>query len=159
MRKKWILIGEDDPRDAQLTVLALGRYSTTHEVVVARDGVEILDYLYHRGKYEEHGQGDPAVVLLDIKMPKMDGIEVLRQVKNDERLRTIPIVMMTSSRHEADVMESYRSGANGYIVKPMDFLHYTDALHDFAKFWLLVNESPSPVVVADIPAGAAMSNG
>jgi CheY-like chemotaxis protein len=152
MTKKWILIGEDDPRDAQLTVMALGRYSTTHEVVVARDGAEVLDYLYHRGNYEEHGQGDPAVVLLDLKMPRMDGIEVLSRVKRDERLKTIPVVMMTSSRHDADLMECYRLGANGYIVKPMDFQHYTEALHDFAKYWLLINESPAPTVAFGVPA-------
>jgi CheY-like chemotaxis protein len=142
MKRRWILLGEDDARDAALTKRALGSFSKSYDVVVALDGVEVLDQLYRSGNFEESAQGNPAVVLLDLKMPKVDGFEVLRRVKSDPALMSIPIVMLTSSRHDPDVSRCYLLGANGYIVKPMDFARYTRALQDFGRFWLEVNETP-----------------
>lgn len=142
MKRRWILLAEDDVRDAALTKRALGIFSENHDVVIAMDGTEVLDQLYRSGNFEESAQGNPAVVLLDLKMPKVDGFEVLRRVKSDPALRSIPIVMLTSSRHDPDVSRSYSLGANGYIVKPMDFSRYTKVLQDFGRFWLEVNELP-----------------
>jgi CheY-like chemotaxis protein len=142
MKRRWILLAEDDARDAALTKRALGVFGEDYDIVVAMDGAEVLDQLHRSGNFEESAQGHPAVVLLDLKMPKVDGFEVLRRVKSDPALRSIPIVMLTSSRHDPDVERSYLLGANGYIVKPMDFARYTKALQDFGRFWLEVNEMP-----------------
>src|SRR6201991_1339758 len=113
-----ILLVEDDPRDVELTLTALEDHKLANEVTVARDGQEALDYLYCRGQFATRPNDNPAVMLLDLKLPKVDGLEVLKQIKSDERLKTIPVVVLTSSREETDMMRSYRLGVNGYVVKP-----------------------------------------
>lgn len=139
---KRILLCEDSEHDIELTLAALDGHNLTNQVVVARDGVEALDYLYRRGRFAGRPEGNPLVVLLDLKMPRVDGIEVLRQVKADASLKMIPIVMLTSSREEKDLVESYRLGANAYVVKPVNFSQFTDAVGKIGLFWALVNESP-----------------
>jgi CheY-like chemotaxis protein len=139
---KRILLCEDSEHDIELTLSALDGHNLTNQVVVARDGVEALDYLYRRGRFAGRPEGHPLVVLLDLKMPRVDGIEVLRQVKSDPGLKTIPIVMLTSSREEKDLVESYRLGANAYVVKPVNFTQFTDAVGKIGLFWALVNEPP-----------------
>jgi len=139
---KRILLAEDNPEDAELTLTALGEYNLANEVVVVRDGAEALDFLFRRGPFATRSPEPPAVVLLDVKMPKVDGIEVLRQVKADEELRTIPVVMLTSSREEADLVVSYRLGVNAYVVKPVDFREFIDAVKNLGVFWALLNEPP-----------------
>ena len=114
---KRILLAEDDPNDVELTLEALGEHHLANEVVVVNDGVEALDYLYVRGRFANRASGNPAVVLLDIKMPKLDGLEVLNRMRSDERLQLVPVVMLTSSREESDLVESYRLGVNAYVVK------------------------------------------
>lgn len=143
---KGILLCEDSDHDIELTLAALDGHNLTNQVVVARDGVEALDYLYRRGRFAGRAEGNPLVVLLDLKMPRVDGIEVLRQVKSDAALKTIPIVMLTSSREEKDLVESYRLGANAYVVKPVDFGQFTDAVGKIGLFWALVNEPPPSTV-------------
>jgi CheY-like chemotaxis protein len=139
---KRILLAEDDPNDVEMTLAALDEHHLFNEVVVVNDGAEALDYLYHRGKFEGRPNGNPAVVLLDIKMPKVDGLEVLRRLKGDEGLRTIPVVMLTSSREERDVIESYRLGVNAYVVKPVAFQEFIDAIKNLGLFWAVVNQPP-----------------
>lgn len=139
---KRILLCEDSEHDIELTLAALDGHNLTNQVVVARDGVEALDYLYRRGRFASRPEGNPLVVLLDLKMPRVDGIEVLRQVKSDQALKTIPIVMLTSSREEKDLVESYRLGANAYVVKPVNFSQFSDAVGKIGLFWALVNEPP-----------------
>lgn len=137
-----ILLAEDDPRDVELTLSALDEYKLANEVVVVNDGEQALDYLYRRGDYGDRPGGNPAVVLLDLKMPKVDGFEVLRTVKNDERLRFIPIVVLTSSREEQDLVESYRLNVNAYVVKPVDFHDFVNAIKELGMFWAVINEAP-----------------
>jgi CheY-like chemotaxis protein len=139
---KRILLCEDSEPDIELTIAALDAHNLANQVVVARDGVEALDYLYRRGRFASRPEGQPLVVLLDLKMPRVDGIEVLRQVKGEPTLRSVPIVMLTSSREERDLVESYRLGANAYVVKPVDFAQFTDAVGKIGLFWALVNEPP-----------------
>ena len=141
---KRILLCEDSEPDIELTIAALDAHNLANQVVVARDGVEALDYLYRRGTFAGRADGQPLVVLLDLKMPRVDGIEVLRQVKSEPSLRAVPIVMLTSSREERDLVESYRLGANAYVVKPVDFAQFTDAVGKIGLFWALVNEPPPP---------------
>jgi CheY-like chemotaxis protein len=140
---KSILLVEDSVRDVELTLAALAEYNLANEVVVARDGEEALDYLYRRGNFRLRAVGNPAVVLLDLKMPKIDGLEVLRQMKSDDELKTIPVVMLTSSREEQDLMRSYKLGANAYVVKPVDFQQFVDAIKQVGVFWALINEPPA----------------
>ena len=137
-----ILLAEDSAADVELTLEALGQHHLANEVVVVRDGAEALDYLFRRGPYTGRPDGNPAVVLLDLKMPKVDGLQVLRQVKADETLRAVPIVMLTSSREEQDLVESYRLGVNAYVVKPVDFGRFVDAVKQVGMFWAVVNEPP-----------------
>jgi len=137
-----ILIVEDDPRDVELTLTALEEYNLANEVVVTRDGEEALDYLYCRGSFKMRGGENPAVVLLDLKLPKVDGLEVLQQVKSDEKLKFIPVVVLTSSREEKDMVTSYKLGVNGYVVKPVDFHDFVNAIKELGVFWALVNEPP-----------------
>ncbi len=137
-----ILLVEDSPNDAELTLTALAEHNLANEVVVLRDGAEALDYLYGRGAYAGRSNGLPAVILLDLKMPKVDGLGVLRVVKSDERLRSIPVVMLTSSREERDLVESYRLGVNAYVVKPVDFRAFIGAVKQLGAFWAIVNEAP-----------------
>jgi CheY-like chemotaxis protein len=137
-----ILMVEDDPRDVELTLTALAEYNLTNEVVVIHDGEQALDYLYRRGSFEARTNENPAVLLLDLKLPKVDGLEVLQQIKSDEALRMIPVVVLTSSREESDMVASYRLGVNAYVVKPVDFHEFVNALKELGMFWALVNEPP-----------------
>ena len=139
---KRILYAEDSAADVELTLAALEEHHLANEVVAVADGVEALDYLYRRGAFAAREAGNPAVVLLDLKMPRMDGLEVLRQVKGDPELRTIPVVIMTSSREERDLVESYRLGVNAYVVKPVDFEQFVAAVKEVGMFWAVVNEPP-----------------
>ena len=139
---KRILLAEDSDADVELTLEALSQHRLANEVVVVRDGAQALDYLFRRGEYAGRPEGNPAVVLLDLKMPKLDGLQVLRQVKADASLRAIPIVMLTSSREEQDLVESYRLGVNAYVVKPVDFGRFVDAVKQVGMFWAVVNEPP-----------------
>lgn len=137
-----ILLAEDSAQDAELTLNALAEHNITNSVDVARDGAEALDYLYRRGEFAGRPGGNPVLVLLDLKMPRMDGLEVLRTVKADPQLRTIPVVILTSSREEQDVVRSYELGVNAYVVKPVEFDQFMRAVRDLGLFWLLVNETP-----------------
>ncbi len=137
-----ILLAEDDPNDVELTLTALGENNLANEVVVVNDGVEALDYLHVRGRFADRQRGNPAVVLLDIKMPKLDGLEVLKRMKADEGLRSVPVVMLTSSREESDLLESYRLGVNAYVVKPVDFREFIGAVRSLGLFWAVVNQPP-----------------
>lgn len=137
-----ILLAEDDPNDVELTMTALTDHAMVNEVDVVNDGAEALDYLFCRGKYAGRATGLPAVILLDIKMPKVDGVEVLRQLKADPQLRIIPVVMLTSSREERDLVESYRLGASAFVVKPVDFSAFIEAVKQVGVFWAVVNEPP-----------------
>ena len=146
---KWILLAEDDVQIAELTALALDAEALGFDVVMAHDGVETLDCLYRRGRFRELEGGHPAVVLLDLKMPKLDGLEVLRRVKADRGLKHIPVVMLTSSREESDVLNSYQLGANSYVVKPVDFGRFSRVIKLVGEFWTSVNE-PALVAPAEI---------
>lgn len=138
-----ILLVEDDPGDVEMTVEVLTRVAeVANEVVVARDGAEALDYLKHEGVYSGRANGDPIVVLLDIKLPKLNGIEVLREMKGSAALRNIPVVMLTSSREPADLNECYRLGVNAYVVKPVKFEDFFSAVKTVGVFWALLNERP-----------------
>jgi CheY-like chemotaxis protein len=137
-----ILLVEDDPKDVELTLTALEEYNLANEVVVARDGAEALDYLYCRGAFATRSNDNPAVLLLDLKLPKVDGMEVLQQVKSDEKLRIIPVVVLTSSREEKDMVASYRLGVNAYVVKPVDFHEFVDAIKELGVFWAVINQPP-----------------
>jgi CheY-like chemotaxis protein len=139
---KPILLAEDNPRDAELALAAMEEHHLADKVVVCRDGAEVLDYLYCRGRYKTRLQGNPAVVFLDLKMPKVDGLEVLRTIKADARLRPIPVVMLTSSREERDLAQSYALGANAYVVKPVEFQQFLKAVKESGMFWGLINEPP-----------------
>src|ERR1700676_2001415 len=137
-----ILIVEDDPNDVELTLTALDEYNLANEVVVTRDGEEALDYLYCRGNFKRRAGENPAVLLLDLKLPKRDGVEVLQQIKSDENLKMIPVVVLTSSNEEKDVVASYKLGVNAYVVKPVDFHEFVNAVKELGVFWALINESP-----------------
>jgi CheY-like chemotaxis protein len=137
-----ILIVEDDPNDVELTLTALEEYNLANEVVVTRDGEEALDYLYCRGNFKARSNDNPAVLLLDLKLPKRDGLEVLRQIKSDEKLKVIPVVVLTSSHEEKDVVASYKLGVNAYVVKPVDFHEFVNAVKELGIFWAVINESP-----------------
>jgi len=139
---KQILLAEDNVEDVELTLEALGQIKLANEVVVVGDGAEALDYLLSRGRHAGRPGGNPAVVLLDLKMPKVDGLEVLRQVKSDESLKKIPVVVMTSSREESDLVRSYSLGVNAYVVKPVDFGQFVESVKQVGLFWALVNEPP-----------------
>jgi len=137
-----ILLIEDDPKDVELTLTALEEYNLANEVVVTRDGAEALDYLYCRGDFSTRSNENPAVLLLDLKLPKVDGLEVLQRVKSDENLRMIPVVVLTSSREEKDMVASYRLGVNAYVVKPVDFHEFVDAIKELGVFWAVINQPP-----------------
>lgn len=139
---KRILLAEDDPRDIELTLTALEENNIANEVVVVRDGAEALDFLHRRGAYSARPQGNPAVVLLDLKMPKVDGHQVLREIREDPDLNTTPVVMLTSSREESDLVESYQLGVNAYVVKPVDFSEFMVAVKEIGLFWAVLNEPP-----------------
>jgi CheY-like chemotaxis protein len=137
-----ILLVEDDPQDMELTLTALGEYNLSNEVVVAKDGEEALDYLFCRGKYQSRTSENPAVLLLDLKLPKVDGLEVLQQIRLDEKLKMIPVVVLTSSREERDKVASYKLGVNAYVVKPVDFHEFVNAIKELGVFWAIINEPP-----------------
>jgi len=139
---KTILLVEDNPKDVELTLEALEEYNLANQVVVARDGVEALDYLRYEGNFAKREKGNPAVILLDIKMPRMDGIEVLEEVRRDDALKTLPVVMLTSSREEPDLKKSYELGANAYVVKPVEFKDFIEAVKQLGIFWAIINELP-----------------
>ena len=149
---KKILVAEDDENDAELVLKALERYNIANEVVVVEDGAEALDYLHRRGDYETRAEGNPILVLLDIKMPRVDGLEVLREIRADERLKMIPAVILTSSRQEGDLLAGYQLGVNAYVVKPVDFNEFVEAVRELGVFWVMVNEPPPgsvPGIVKD----------
>jgi CheY-like chemotaxis protein len=137
-----ILMVEDDARDVELSLTALEQYNLANEVVVVGDGEEALDYLYQRGKFRTRPSGNPAVLLLDLKLPKVDGLEVLQQIKTDDRLKMIPVVVLTSSREQRDMVASYQLGVNAYVVKPVDFHEFVNAVKELGIFWALINEPP-----------------
>jgi CheY-like chemotaxis protein len=137
-----ILLVEDDPRDVELTLTALADHKLANEVTVARDGQEALDFLYRRGQFSTRPNDNPAVMLLDLKLPKIDGLEVLRQIKSDEQLKTIPVVVLTSSLEEQDMMRSYKLGVNAYVVKPVDFNEFINAVKELGMFWAIINQPP-----------------
>lgn len=142
MQAARILLAEDSAQDVELTLNALAEQNITNSVAVTRDGAEALDYLYARGAFSGRDNGNPVLLLLDLKMPKVDGLEVLRRVKSDPRLRTIPVVVLTSSREEQDVVRSYELGVNAYVVKPVEFDKFLRAVRELGLFWMLVNEPP-----------------
>ena len=137
-----ILLVDDSPRDTELALNALEAHHLANEVVTLRDGAEALDYLYRRGEFAERGESLPAVIMLDLKMPRVDGMEVLRQLKGDPLLRVIPVVVMTSSREEQDLIESYNLGVNAFVVKPVKFQEFVDAVRQVGAFWAVLNEPP-----------------
>ena len=137
-----ILLVEDDQKDVELTLTALEEYNLANEVVVARDGEEALDYLYCRGNFQARSNENPAVLLLDLKLPKVDGLEVLKQVKTDNKYSMIPVVVLTSSHEEKDMVASYRLGVNAYVVKPVDFHEFVNAIKELGAFWGVINEPP-----------------
>jgi len=141
-RVRAILLAEDNPRDVELTLEALAEHNLANDVVVVHDGAEALEYLYCKGRYQDREHENPAVMLLDIKMPKVDGLEVLRTVKSDPAMSPLPIVMLTSSREERDLVESYRLGVNAYVVKPVKFADFIDSVKQVGVFWALINEPP-----------------
>ena len=139
---KHILLVEDDPNDVELTLEALTEHSLANDVVVVSDGEEALDYLYCRGKFDGRDSGRPVVVLLDLKMPKVSGLEVLKIIKADEHLKAIPVVVLTSSREEPDLVKCYQHGVNAYVVKPVGFSEFTKAVKQLGIFWAAINELP-----------------
>jgi CheY-like chemotaxis protein len=140
---KRILLVEDKTQDIELTMAALEDHNLVNEVIVTRNGAEALDYLYCRGKFAGRSDGNPAVILLDIKMPKLNGLEVLRRIKSDSQLKTLPVVMLTSSREEPDLIECYGLGVNAYVVKPVDFQQFSEAIKHVGIFWAILNEPPA----------------
>ena len=139
---KHILLVEDDPQDIELTLTVLDEYNLANKVVIARDGVEALDYLYRRGAFAQRPAGNPIVVLLDLKLPRLDGVEVLQQLKADEEMSLVPVVILTSSRESRDLEKCYRLGVNAYVVKPVRFAEFVEAVKQIGVFWALVNEPP-----------------
>jgi DNA-binding response OmpR family regulator len=137
-----ILLVEDDPKDVELTLTALEEYNLANEVFVVGDGEDALDYLHCRGTFGTRAPGNPAVMLLDLKLPKVDGLEVLKEIKSDEKLKVIPVVVLTSSREEKDMVASYQLGVNAYVVKPVDFHEFVNAIKELGVFWAIINEAP-----------------
>jgi CheY-like chemotaxis protein len=139
---KPILLVEDNPNDLELTLVALERSQLANEVIVLRDGAEALDYLFRRDAYADRVDGNPAVLLLDLKLPKVDGLQVLEAIRQSEDLRSIPVVMLTSSREEPDLSRAYQLGVNAYVVKPVEFKEFVSAISDLGIFWAVLNEPP-----------------
>ena len=150
VKLRQILLVEDNPNDAELTLEALTEHNLANGVAWVKDGEEALDYLYGRGEYGDRNPGELAVILLDLKLPKVDGLEVLRTIKSDQSLKFIPVVVLTSSREERDLIESYRLGVNAYVVKPVKFYDFINAIKELGAFWAIVNE-PLP---ASFPKGS-----
>jgi CheY-like chemotaxis protein len=139
---RTILLAEDNPKDVELTLEALAEHNLANHVTVVKDGVEAMEFLRREGKYKLRNPELPAVLLLDIKMPRMDGIEVLRAIRSDHALKTLPVVMLTSSREEQDLIKSYELGVNAYVVKPVDFKDFIEAVKQIGVFWAVINELP-----------------
>jgi len=137
-----ILVVEDDPRDVELSLTALDEYKLANEVVVVRDGKEALDYLYCREQFASRREESPAIILLDLKLPKVNGLEVLQQIRSDERLKMIPVVVLTSSQEEKDMLASYQLGVNAYVVKPVNFHEFVNAVKELGMFWAIINQPP-----------------
>ncbi len=142
MELRRILLVEDDPNDVELTLTAFEKNNLANEVMVVRGGEEALDLLHRRGKFETLPVGNPELILLDLKMPKVDGLEVLRQIRKGEKLKLIPVIVLTTSREERDVIESYELGVNAYVVKPVDFEQFVEAVREIGLFWAVLNEPP-----------------
>lgn len=140
---RQVLLVDDSVDDAELAINVLSDFGAVDAITVAHDGAAAIDYLHCRGAYAGRIPGNPALILLDVKMPKVDGLELLREIKSDERLKTIPVVMLTSSREESDVISSYRLGSNAYVVKPMVFTEFVETVRKIGAFWLRVNETPA----------------
>jgi CheY-like chemotaxis protein len=140
---KRILLVEDNPKDLELTLVALERSKFANEVVTARDGLKAINWVFRQGPHAGRGHEDPAVVLLDLKLPKIDGLEVLKCIKTEPGIRHIPVVMLTASREESDLVRSYDLGVNAFVVKPVDFKEFSEAIRDLGMFWAILNE-PSP---------------
>lgn len=146
---KRILLAEDNPNDVELTLMALAEHHLANEVVVTRDGEEALDYLHRRGAFQQREPGNPVVMLLDLKMPRVDGLSVLKDVRSDPNLRLIPIVLLTSSNEERDILEGYNLGVNAYVVKPVDFHEFVDAIKKLGLFWSMLNVPPPAIVIEE----------
>ena len=145
MKRNTMLLVEDNPDDVELTLRALKKHNVTNEIVVARDGQEALEHLFGGGDYADRDARDtPSVVMLDLKLPKVDGLEVLQRVRADDRTKLVPVVILTSSKQEQDLIEGYSRGANSYIRKPVDFVEFADAMRQLGLYWLLLNEPPPP---------------
>ncbi len=151
---KPILLVEDNPHDLELTLVALERSQLANEVIVMRDGAEALDYLFRRNAYADRSDGNPAVLLLDLKLPKVDGLQVLDAIRQSEELRSIPVVMLTSSREEPDLTRAYQLGVNAYVVKPVEFKEFVSAISDLGIFWAVLNEPPPGSVRAQRRPGS-----
>ena len=146
MKNKRILLVEDNPDDQELTMRALKKNNIGNEIVLAKDGQEAIDYLFGKGTYSSRDMSEmPQIVLLDIKLPKVDGIEVLKQIRADKRTKMLPVVILTSSKEEKDMVDSYNFGANSYIRKPVDFNQFTESVRQLGLYWLVLNETPVPV--------------
>lgn len=143
---KRILLAEDNEKDVELTLEALAEYHLANEVIVVHDGEEALEYLFGEGAHKDRAPGHPAVILLDLKMPKVDGLQVLQRLKADSEMKRIPVVMLTSSREEADLVKSYNLGVNAYVVKPVDFQEFLVAVKQLGIFWAMINEPPPGAV-------------
>lgn len=148
MDTRPILVADDDPLGVELMLEALADFQLVNEIQVVRGGEEALDYLYRRGSFTARAAGNPALILLDLKMPKVDGLAVLRQIRAERELQRIPVVILTSSREEQDVVASYDSGANAYVVKPLDFVEFVQAIKDLGVFWIKLNKPPPGSVVS-----------
>ena len=145
MEEKMILLVEDNPDDEALTLRAFKKHNIGNQVFVVRDGAEALDFLFCTGAYADRDPRDkPQVILLDLKLPKVDGLEVLRRLRADERTRLLPVVILTSSNEEQDLIEGYRNGANSYVRKPVDFNQFLNAVRQLGLYWLVLNEPPPP---------------
>jgi CheY-like chemotaxis protein len=149
---KRILLAEDNDNDVELTLTALAENNLANEVVVVRDGAEAWDFLCHEGTFEGRNGGNPAVVLLDLKMPKVDGLELLRRMRQDSRFKNVPVVVLTSSREESDIVQSYRLGVNAFVVKPVAFEEFVEAVKNLGLFWAVLNEPPPDRLQSASPA-------
>jgi len=139
---KAILLVEDNPNDRELVLIALEKMRLANQVIATQDGAAALDYMYRRGVYQDRAEGNPAVILLDLKLPKVDGLQVLKQMKADPTMKNVPIVMLTSSREDKDLIRCYSLGVNAYVVKPVSFTQFIEAIGDLAVFWTALNEPP-----------------
>ncbi len=148
-----ILLVDDSDRDREMALIALEQHHLAHEVLSLRDGAEALDYLYRRGEFAGRSRGNPAVVLLDLKMPRVSGLEVLRQIKGDPALKMIAVVVMTSSSEEQDLLDSYQGGVNAYVVKPLRFSAFVEAIKQVGAFWAVFNEPPPGTLRKESPSG------